>query len=340
MGKAVGWSGSLVAGLASGLTMWAAANLLAHGTADVLDSQSAVRGADDSDAVVCENLTLQRFRVGVRIVPGGGGMTRVFASCTVPMEWPEQSVRLLTTEKPRNAHLETRRVGGTAEQMLLRLPSMPAGSDVVFARTYEIGRWHQRLHPEAARRLKLPTTERARSYLLPSDGIECTHPEIRQLAEETVEGQSEPLVRAVALFQVTRERIRYVEGPFAGALAGLRAGQGDCEERSTLFIALCRAVGIPARLVWGPGHAWSEIALADSKGEIVWVPADPTKEKELGVIRHNYPILQKGDRFRLPEASDRPVRYLSPRCTGFGAAPELVAIEEVLPEDALPQTKR
>jgi len=64
----------------------------------------------------------------------------------------------------------------------------------------------------------------------------------------------------------------------------LAAGRGDCTEHTALFIALARALGIPARPVhglvfatYGDGvpalywHAWAEVR---SAGE--WIPLDPT----------------------------------------------------------------
>jgi hypothetical protein len=102
-----------------------------------------------------------------------------------------------------------------------------------------------------------------------------------------------------------------------------------------LFIAACRASGVPARVVWGPEHTWAEFALADSVGKFVWIPADPSKERELGVINHFTPILQKGDRFSVPEMPAKPQRYLAPVCTGLGTTPRLEPIEsiELLSED-------
>ena len=62
------------------------------------------------------------------------------------------------------------------------------------------------------------------------------------------------------------------------ALAVLQARKGDCDEHTQLFVALTRALGIPARVATGllyvKGkfyyHAWPEVFLRD------WVAVDPT----------------------------------------------------------------
>ncbi len=62
------------------------------------------------------------------------------------------------------------------------------------------------------------------------------------------------------------------------ALQVLRTRRGDCNEHTQLYVALARAVGIPARIATGLAyvrgkfyyHAWPEVWLDD------WVPVDPT----------------------------------------------------------------
>jgi hypothetical protein len=68
-----------------------------------------------------------------------------------------------------------------------------------------------------------------------------------------------------------------------GAVWALENGVGDCSEYSYLFVALCRAVGIPARVQAGfafhrinepleDGHMWAEYYL-ENYG---WIPVDAT----------------------------------------------------------------
>jgi transglutaminase-like putative cysteine protease len=56
---------------------------------------------------------------------------------------------------------------------------------------------------------------------------------------------------------------------------------GDCNEHSTLFVALCRAAGIPSKLcadiVYNQGsfyyHAWADVFVGR------WVSVDPTMDQ-------------------------------------------------------------
>ena len=66
-----------------------------------------------------------------------------------------------------------------------------------------------------------------------------------------------------------------------GAVIALQRGQGDCTEYADLFVALCRAKDIPARVISGytvrfdsesPKHNWVEVYLQ----EYGWVPFDPS----------------------------------------------------------------
>lgn len=68
--------------------------------------------------------------------------------------------------------------------------------------------------------------------------------------------------------------------PDNGALVALNGGMGKCQEFSDLFVALCRANGIPSRVTEGilteydttPFHAWVEVYLK----KYGWVRFDPT----------------------------------------------------------------
>lgn len=65
-----------------------------------------------------------------------------------------------------------------------------------------------------------------------------------------------------------------------GAIKALKKKRGDCTEYADLFVTLCRAKEIPARVVAGciaeyganPNHHWAEVFIHN----MGWVPFDPT----------------------------------------------------------------
>lgn len=131
----------------------------------------------------------------------------------------------------------------------------------------------------------LPEVERA-AYLRSSALIPVCHEiedEARRVgAARGVSAADAPALDWARAFfdELLTQRFRYVWPPAErGALAMQRDGRGDCGEFSFLFVAWCRAVGIPARVVLGTwvgermrAHAWAEL-FAD---EVGWVPVDPS----------------------------------------------------------------
>ncbi|MGB0956662.1 MAG: transglutaminase-like domain-containing protein, partial [Panacagrimonas sp.] len=92
------------------------------------------------------------------------------------------------------------------------------------------------------------------AFLAPSPHVEADHPGIRALAERVTQGLTDPRERAVALYYAVRDDFRY--DPYGIELSGrcfkastvFEAGAGFCIGKATLLAAVCRAVGIPARL--------------------------------------------------------------------------------------------
>ena len=99
-------------------------------------------------------------------------------------------------------------------------------------------------------------------------------------------------------------------------MAALETGEGDCEDLSTLFIALCRINGIPARTVRVPEHCWAEFYLEDSAKNGYWFPAQVAGNEPLGYSSDHRMILQKGDAFRIPESRREISRYVVELFTG------------------------
>jgi len=109
--------------------------------------------------------------------------------------------------------------------------------------------------------------------------VQSNHPDIVRLARRLARGQRDPRVVAERINQWVYDSLtKRITFGIPSALQVLRARGVDCNEHAQLFVALARAVGIPARINAGLAyidgkfyyHAWPEIFLRD------WVSVDPT----------------------------------------------------------------
>lgn len=120
-----------------------------------------------------------------------------------------------------------------------------------------------------------------RRHLLGSEqAIESEDEAVRAFAARFDDGTRPVGVVARDLFLAVAERTAYRDGMMRGAAACLRDGAGNCGDAAALFVAGCRAVGIPARLCVGfyaPGvdrpHVWAEFLTPGGE----WVPVDPSE---------------------------------------------------------------
>jgi transglutaminase-like putative cysteine protease len=281
----------------------------------------------------------QKWKVGVVITaPASAPCGGIYATIPVPMDWPEQQVRIVSEEIPPQVRdHEFRTLAGGAKQMLVTIPSINAGETVPVTVTFEVTKLAI-LPPDDPDALSLPQkpSRELASFLAPSPLIESTHNKIRGLAKEIVKDKEQAWQQVEAIYDYVREHVEYKEGPLKGALAALKDGTGDCEELTSLFIALCRANRIPARTVWVHGHCYPEFYLEDKEGQGHWIPCQAAGSRDFGGIPDTRPILQKGDNYRVPEEKT-PQRYvkvfLSVKTIRGAGAPTIREVRELLPPD-------
>ena len=151
-----------------------------------------------------------------------------------------------------------------------------------------------------------------KQYLSSSPYIETRNQRIRKAAKEVMRESADKTdwEKVERIYDWVREKVEYKNGKLKGALAALRDGDGDCEELTSLFIAMCRVNDIPARTVWIPGHCYPEFYLEDSDGNGYWFPCQAAGTRQFGRMDEYRPVLQKGDRFKVPEKRT-PVRYVA-----------------------------
>jgi transglutaminase-like putative cysteine protease len=122
-------------------------------------------------------------------------------------------------------------------------------------------------------------------YLGPEAFIESDAPEIVAEAGKAVKGVAGNRARAERLTRYVNallDKKPTVSLPSAREV--LRTKVGDCNEHTALYVAMARALGIPARiavgLVYIHGafyyHAWPEVYIDEGSARGLWLPVDPT----------------------------------------------------------------
>jgi transglutaminase-like putative cysteine protease len=125
----------------------------------------------------------------------------------------------------------------------------------------------------------------ASSFLQSEPFIESDDPQILAEAMKAVEKAQTPRARAERLVRHVNallEKKPTVSLPSAREV--LRTRVGDCNEHTVLYVAMARAVGIPARISVGLAfsrgafyyHAWPEVYIDEGRGRGLWLPVDPT----------------------------------------------------------------
>ena len=91
-------------------------------------------------------------------------------------------------------------------------------------------------------------------FLKSTETIDCDAASIKEKALEVTKGLQTDKDKAIALFYFVRDRIRHnaytplYDSNRYKASSTLRAGDGMCQNKAILLVALARSVGIPARL--------------------------------------------------------------------------------------------
>ena len=121
-----------------------------------------------------------------------------------------------------------------------------------------------------------------KKYLISEKYIETESKIIKDLAEKSAPKRSKGGILLQSIFNSTiknLDKYSFANDP-KGALGALRLGGGDCTDYTDLFVALCRARGLPARHIHGvlasgfsdtPKHSWAEVYIPHNG----WVRLDP-----------------------------------------------------------------
>ncbi|MFN8179035.1 MAG: transglutaminase domain-containing protein [bacterium] len=149
-----------------------------------------------------------------------------------------------------------------------------------------VGTFYQvstKVFPHQVGRLKDIPKEIRERYLADEDKYRVKGEYIQKKAREVVGDEANPYFMARKLYEFLISRINYqMVGGWDIAPTVIERGTGSCSEYTFSYIALCRAVGIPARYVGAlvlrgedasvdtAFHRWAEIYLPS----VGWIPVD------------------------------------------------------------------
>lgn len=149
-----------------------------------------------------------------------------------------------------------------------------------------IGDLRYYVHPDRVGPLDKIPQEIRDTYLSEGTRYFINEPIIKETAEKVVEDEANPYWIARKLFEYEIGKVEYeLAGGWDIAPTILKRGTGSCSEYSFLYIALCRAAGLPARYEAGVAvrgddacmddvyHRWVEVYLPNYG----WIPVDPSR---------------------------------------------------------------
>lgn len=262
-------------------------------------------------------MQISQYRVGASITARKGAVQNIVAMVAVPFECDEQHVKIIEEDVTSHCdQLDYRllREGG-ARQMLISIPYLPAGEEAHALVTFEV-QTSTILPPEDTSSLQIPAKldRSLKRYIGRSPYIETNHTKIRKVARQIFAELDENATawqRVEAIYDYVLNHVDYVEGDDKSALQTLGDAEGDCQNISVLFIALCRTNKIPARMVWVHEHSFAEFCLYDEQGQPHWFPVESAGTRAFGEMPLARTILQKGDNFKVPERPRQALRYAS-----------------------------
>ncbi len=241
---------------------------------------------------------------------GEGYASDIWASTVAPLQFLEQKVVDFKIET-KGCDAKLLRLNETAAQLLLHAGQIQAGQVVSAIAKYrmKLSKDYRGFSKDSFPLDQTPPPRRKRGRDGPpvgdlrfskrtlgsSPGISLRDKELKELSNE-LGTKGHPWDLAKKYYDWVWDNISAVCGKYTSVKHAIKNRRGDCEEKASVFIALCRAAGIPARLVWVPSHNWAEIGLYDHEGKPHWIPIHTAAYSWFGWTGVHEVVLQKGDR--------------------------------------------
>lgn len=258
------------------------------------------------------------MQFGMRFFANDNWCTELHATLPFPLNWPEQRVTVTSSEIPSQVTWAFRDLPpgskhlAHARQLVIDFPQLGPNSQLDMLVNVEIEKSFINAPPDTTVFVIPKKLSKELNWFMGSSPyIDVEIGEIKRVAKQlAAQEPANAWAHVELIYDWVRENIKYRNGPVRKIADALKDKQGDCEEMTSIFVALCRASKIPARCVWVPEHCYPEFYLEDPQGVGHWFPCQAAGERQFGQMHDYRPILQKGDRFKVPETT-APLRYVA-----------------------------
>lgn len=292
-----------------------------------------VRELAAGDGVVTSESIQQSWRVGV-VLKGGPDETRnILATIPLPGDWPEQKVRILGKDAPPEVtKLSIRDTMPNFQQIVAVVPSLRSQQEIKV--TYDLQvTLHKINAPETTNEWKIPKnlSKELKDYLDISPEISFRDAKLRAFVKELTKDKETAWDQVRALYEWVQAEVKPEGGDPTDSLECFRKRAGHPEDICGLFVAMCRAHKVPARMVWVIESQHTEFYLVDEQGKGRWFPVVFGGFTEFGSLSSPKLIEMKGDNFRVPEKKE-PQKYVFENVTGEASTrPKIGFIREMIP---------
>lgn len=247
------------------------------------------------------------MKFGMKFKSNDNFCSDLLATIAFPIDWPEQKVRVKQSNIPPNAQWQYRDLPAnappSARQLVMSIPAMQPNGELDLIFEVEIEKSFITAPSDTSIYVipkKIP--KELNWFMGNSPMIDAGASDIKRIAKSIKDSKPETAWQHVEkIYDWVRENIQYTNGPIRNTREAMKDKRGDCEEMTGIFIAICRASNIPARCVWIPNHCYPEFYLEDDQGKGHWFPCQVAGDRQFGQMQEYRPILQKGDRYKVPE---------------------------------------
>ena len=151
-----------------------------------------------------------------------------------------------------------------------------------------------------------------RDYTEAEKFLESNHEKIKSIARKYSSHSS--INKVLAFLKYVRNNIIYIpqNGDYGAGFA-IENNIGDCTEFASLFVSLCRAANVPARMtnsiILSEFDGWVYHSQAEFFSNGIWIPIDPTLQHDFRYLYRDPSciIIQRGN--TLGDTNIREVRY-------------------------------